>query len=554
METMVEWFRALGSAGVMIFWLPVAAWTLLALAVLGLFRLRMSMHPLLHYAGRMALLLALPLGLMLAPMVDAPVSLWEARQVTGEATAGAVSYGEVVAGPLDTTPVAMWMEYGLTALGFLTVLAVVVALITTGWTWRSWAVLAYMRRKMMARPVPDDVRALVDRLAHRYGIRRTVRVVVTDFELPPMTFGWWNPVLVIPDTLAGESDALYMAVSHELTHIRRHDDLLQKLEVLIGSLFAVNPMVGRLRRSIVHYREISVDLAVLAHPEINRRGYVALLYRFAGIDQSLMRPVLSMAASQPELTRRIIAMKQTSHDPEGKRSPGRIALLLSVVLLGTVTLLVACTDTIGPQAEELSAAEETFVVVEQMPEPVGGMAGIMSKVTYPAVAKEAGIEGRVIVEFTVDREGRVKDAKVKEGIGGGCDEEALRVISGTRFKPGVQRGTPVDVTLTLPFVFKLGEDETKNWIAPDEPSVIGKQMKLENITTANGRVTGRVIDTESGTGLPGVHVVVEGTTVGSVTGDDGMFTLTVDGQAEARRLVLSYVGYSTLYYSSIAVQ
>lgn len=555
METTVEWLHELGSAGVLTIWLPVGAWTVLALAVLGLFRVCDSIHPLIHYAGRVALLLALPLGLIVAPMVDAPVSIWETGQIEEKAVDGVVSYGEVTPGQMETTATAeQWKVYGLTALGFLTILAVVVALFATGWTWRSWAVLAYMRRKMAARPVPEELTELVDRLAHRYGIRRTVRVVVTDFDLPPMTFGWWNPVLVIPDSLLGESDALYMAVSHELTHIRRHDDLLQKLEVLIGNVFAVNPFVGRLRRSIVHYREISVDSAVLAHPEINRRGYVALLYRFAGIDQSLMRPVLSMAASQPELTRRLIAMKHTSHYTEGKQSPGRIAVLLSALLLGTVTLLVACTDTIGPQAEDLSAADETFVIVEQMPEPVDGMTGIMKKVTYPAVAKAAGIQGKVIVEFTVDKEGRVKDAKVKEGIGGGCDEEALRVLSETRFKPGIQRGEPVEVTLTLPFVFKLADDEARNAIIMDEPEVIGSQMRVEDIKTAEGRLTGRVIDAESGSGLAGVNIVVEGTNVGSVTGDDGWFALNVDDQAEAGRLVFSHVGYSTVYYTSITIQ
>ena len=99
--------------------------------------------------------------------------------------------------------------------------------------------------------------------------------------------------------------------------------------------------------------------------------------------------------------------------------------------------------------------EDFFVVVEQMPEIQGGMAAISSKIEYPEMARRAGIEGRVIVQFIVNENGQVENPRVVRGIGGGCDQEALRVIREVKFKPGMQRGRPVRVQFSLPIVFRL---------------------------------------------------------------------------------------------------
>jgi TonB family protein len=99
---------------------------------------------------------------------------------------------------------------------------------------------------------------------------------------------------------------------------------------------------------------------------------------------------------------------------------------------------------------------EKFEVVERMPELLGGLASIQRAVRYPALAKKAGIEGRVIVQFVVDEQGRVVDPVVARGLGAGCDEEAVRAVRRARFKPGERRGKPVKVKMSLPVVFRLG--------------------------------------------------------------------------------------------------
>jgi len=105
-----------------------------------------------------------------------------------------------------------------------------------------------------------------------------------------------------------------------------------------------------------------------------------------------------------------------------------------------------------PQDDE---EDEIFLVVEQQPELIGGMASIWKNISYPEIARKAGIEGRVTIQFIVDEKGDISNIRVVRGIGGGCDEEALRAVSKAKFRPGMQRGRAVKVQYSLPIVFKL---------------------------------------------------------------------------------------------------
>lgn len=105
-------------------------------------------------------------------------------------------------------------------------------------------------------------------------------------------------------------------------------------------------------------------------------------------------------------------------------------------------------------------AEEIFTFVEEYPEFLGGEKAlyeyIKNNVNYSELAIKTNIEGTVYVEFVVEKDGSISDVKVLRGIGGGCDEEAVRVVkSMPKWKPGKQRGQPVRVYYTLPIDFKL---------------------------------------------------------------------------------------------------
>jgi protein TonB len=100
---------------------------------------------------------------------------------------------------------------------------------------------------------------------------------------------------------------------------------------------------------------------------------------------------------------------------------------------------------------------KVFQVVEQMPEFNGDLKSYLStNIRYPELAKENNVEGRVFIRFVVNEDGAISGAEVLRGIGGGCDDEALRVLKTMpKWKPGKQNGRAVKVFFTLPIVFKL---------------------------------------------------------------------------------------------------
>ena len=110
--------------------------------------------------------------------------------------------------------------------------------------------------------------------------------------------------------------------------------------------------------------------------------------------------------------------------------------------------------------EEEVVEQEIFQIVEEMPAFPGGEAKLMEyvgkNIKYPQIARETGIQGRVFVGFVVEPDGSVSNVKLLRGIGGGCDEEAMRVVkSMPKWKPGKQRGKAVRVSYQIPVFFKL---------------------------------------------------------------------------------------------------
>jgi protein TonB len=102
---------------------------------------------------------------------------------------------------------------------------------------------------------------------------------------------------------------------------------------------------------------------------------------------------------------------------------------------------------------------EIFKVVEEMPEFPGGAAKMMEfiqkNIQYPMTARENGIQGRVFVNFVIEPDGSITNVTAMRGIGGGCDEEAIRVVqSMPNWKPGKQRGVAVRTSFTVSVIFK----------------------------------------------------------------------------------------------------
>jgi protein TonB len=112
------------------------------------------------------------------------------------------------------------------------------------------------------------------------------------------------------------------------------------------------------------------------------------------------------------------------------------------------------------EPEEEFEEEEIFTIVEEMPEFPGGMKALFEylgrELSYPPMAKDARIQGKVYVTFVVERDGSIADVRILRGIGGGCDEEAIKVVqSMPKWTPGKQRNKPVKVQYNLPINFIL---------------------------------------------------------------------------------------------------
>jgi protein TonB len=116
--------------------------------------------------------------------------------------------------------------------------------------------------------------------------------------------------------------------------------------------------------------------------------------------------------------------------------------------------------TFDDMPEEITPSD-TFIVVEHMPEPLGGWQAffhtLSKNIKYPKQAERTRTSGKVFVQFTVNHHGEPSQFRVLKGVGQGCDEEAMRVLAMTKWKPGKQRGRAVHVKMVQPISFSLKE-------------------------------------------------------------------------------------------------
>lgn len=92
---------------------------------------------------------------------------------------------------------------------------------------------------------------------------------------------------------------------------------------------------------------------------------------------------------------------------------------------------------------------------DEMPKPIGGLEEIYKDIEYPAIAKQAGIEGKVYVLAFINEKGNVDDVKIVKGIGAGCDKAAINAVKKAKFEPGKTGGKVAKVKMSLQIQFKL---------------------------------------------------------------------------------------------------
>jgi TonB family protein len=158
--------------------------------------------------------------------------------------------------------------------------------------------------------------------------------------------------------------------------------------------------------------------------------------------------------------------------------------LISLFAISISFNTLAQTETLESDTINTQQDDEVFTIVEDLPEYIGGNQKmhefIGNNLNYPADAKQNFIQGIVYISFVVEKDGTVSNVKVARGIGHGCDEEAIRVVSSMpAWKPGKQKGKPVRVKFNLPIRYKLNLPATETKTEPLSKKELKEEQKKQ---------------------------------------------------------------------------
>ena len=302
---------------------------------------------------------------------------------------------------------------------------------------------------------------------------KNVRLVVHDYDIAP--FSWMHWIVIARKDLEENGREILI---HELAHIRnRHswDLLLADLCIFVQWF---NPAAWLLKQELQNIHEYEADETVLREG-VNARNYQMLL-----IKKAVGTRLYSMANSfnHSKLKKRITMMLKE------KSSPWARAKYLYILPLAALAVTAFARPEVSAVADEISAVKviapavhdsiqpnvQTAVAapssaLDQMPEFPGGMEALntylRNNIRYPQEAQKAGIQGRVIIQFIVSKDGSITDAEVVESVDPQLDAEGLRLIKNMpRWKPGMRKGQAIRVKQTLPirFAFTKTPDKPEN--------------------------------------------------------------------------------------------
>ena len=291
------------------------------------------------------------------------------------------------------------------------------------------------------------------------------RLVLTEADIPSFS---WGRTIVMSQKDAETNPAILV---HEKAHVHKAHTLDILLFTAVTLVHWFNPLVWITLGELKLLHEYEADDAVLNHG-IDATQYHLLLVRKAVGEK---RFSLANGFQHAKLKNRIDMMLQAPSS--GWKRLSWLAIL--PFLAGTMFLcnpVRAKVVTAGlPEIlseTTLDAVSDTtkglpFSLVEVKPTFNGGDANAFSKwvnenLKYPLAAKDAGVQGRVTLQFAVYPDGKVRDTKVLRGVHPDLDAEALRVVSSSPdWTPGYEKGEPVKVTYTFPVIFQLKGNKTE---------------------------------------------------------------------------------------------
>lgn len=304
-------------------------------------------------------------------------------------------------------------------------------------------------------------------LRNKYPARRQDDVVMvqTRGELP--TFSFFHYLFWGSEDSTEEAASI---MKHELVHIRQRHSLDLLFFEIIRLVFWYNPIAWWGKKAVAENHEYIADASVL-NEHSNRTDYsVLLLSQTFGVTPT---GITHSFNNQSLLKRRIMMMNKKPSTPIAK-----LKYLLLVPMIGGMLWVSSCakeaTDKAvlppPPPIPEAGVATpdnvkvvdgvKVYADVDEMPQFPGGKEALFKylseNIKYTEQAKAANIEGKVMVQFIITEEGKVRDVKALNELGGGLDIEAVNVISGMPdWIPATKEGKPVGIQFTLPIAYRM---------------------------------------------------------------------------------------------------
>jgi len=331
-------------------------------------------------------------------------------------------------------------------------------------SWKILAIVVYLSGAflLLVRTLLGIVRVSMLKRRGRVVRYKDYSIVYMEQKLAPFSF---LKTIYINDSLTETQDRSYI-ISHERTHIRQlhtYDNLFVEFFLAI---FWFNPFMWFLKGALRNTHEYLADKGVLKGNTCRTRYQSLLLKQILGLS-----PMHVTSSFNSTIKNRIKMMYKNKSSVLAKFKP-----LLLVPIITFLMLVFACNEEpvepaieiltkppeglIESPAETDTVEREIFYIVEDMPIFNGGEPAIefrkfiAQNLQYPVRAEENGIAGRVIVQFTVNKDGKVADANVVRSVDPDLDKEAIRVVtSSPAWEPGIQRGKAVDVLFTFPINF-----------------------------------------------------------------------------------------------------
>lgn len=321
-----------------------------------------------------------------------------------------------------------------------------------------------------------------------------IRLILTNKDVS--CFSWMNYIVISKTDYKENGDAI-------ITHEKAHIHYMHSIDILIADICIMfqwfNPAAWLIKKELQNIHEFEADEAVL------KAGICAKNYQLLLIKKAVGTRLYSMANSfnHSSLKKRITMMLKRKSNPWARL---KYAYILPLAAISVATLANAkvseplnalsevkvsdLSDYLIQKSEKSNAVAiktpylslpETqkpqkkikfarpnivYDMVEKQPEYPGGVAAMLrylsANIKYPTSAKQKGVEGKVIVQFVVDRTGTIRDCKVLRSIDTDLDKEAIRVVRNMpKWTPGMQKGEKVSVKYTLPISFQLGKNKQK---------------------------------------------------------------------------------------------